>query len=220
MHRYQKFFFEPQKYPFREIVSDYLAADSLETIEDSELRITCSEESQVTRYHNIFQSKIENDPRLMDLFGRFVREIVQPLLSEEIVYERVPMLRIHHRNNLAVFDFHTDKDYLAAPEFFEVFKHERNFWIPLTDAFDTNTLWIESEVEKGDYAPVNSKYGELSHFDGANLKHGNKINTTNQTRVSLDFRVLPRRLYEIFEKKVTLSEPHIVEELKIYYRID
>jgi ectoine hydroxylase-related dioxygenase (phytanoyl-CoA dioxygenase family) len=32
-------------------------------------------------------------------------------------------------------------------------------------------------------------------FDGANLKHGNYVNRTGSTRVSFDFRVIPRSRY-------------------------
>jgi len=32
-------------------------------------------------------------------------------------------------------------------------------------------------------------------FDGANLKHGNKMNTTDVTRISFDFRILKKSFY-------------------------
>ena len=33
--------------------------------------------------------------------------------------------------------------------------------------------------------------GQMLVFDGANLEHGNRINRSDETRVSFDFRVIP-----------------------------
>ena len=38
--------------------------------------------------------------------------------------------------------------------------------------------------------PYDVKYGEVLVFSGANLLHGNKINKTRETRVSVDFRLV------------------------------
>jgi len=43
---------------------------------------------------------------------------------------------------------------------------------------------------------MNTFIGEFVKWDGANLKHGNKINDTGNTRVSFDFRVMPISKYE------------------------
>jgi ectoine hydroxylase-related dioxygenase (phytanoyl-CoA dioxygenase family) len=41
-----------------------------------------------------------------------------------------------------------------------------------------------------DFRSYDVKYGEVLVFDGANLLHGNKINKTKDTRVSIDFRLV------------------------------
>ena len=43
---------------------------------------------------------------------------------------------------------------------------------------------------------MNTNVGEFVKWDGANLKHGNKINDTGNTRVSFDFRVMPLSKYK------------------------
>ena len=48
---------------------------------------------------------------------------------------------------------------------------------------------------------MNADYGDFFIWDGANLKHGNEINTTGKSRVSLDFRFIPKRLYKKSNKK-------------------
>ena len=75
--------------------------------------------------------------------------------------------------------FHRDRDYAHNV-------NEVNFWLPVTRAFDTNTIWIESEEGKEDFQPLECGVGESWMFNGCHLKHGNKINTTEQTRVSFD----------------------------------
>jgi ectoine hydroxylase-related dioxygenase (phytanoyl-CoA dioxygenase family) len=73
---------------------------------------------------------------------------------------------------------------------------EDNFFLPFTDAFDTNTIWVESEEDRGDFTPMNCNYGEIIQWDGSNLTHGNKINTTGKARVSIDFRVMKYSNYK------------------------
>ena len=54
-----------------------------------------------------------------------------------------------------------------------------------------NSLWIESKVGSGQYEAVNMKPGQLLIFDGVNLRHGSKTNSTAATRISFDLRFLP-----------------------------
>ena len=72
---------------------------------------------------------------------------------------------------------------------------ELNFFLPVTDAYDTNNIWVESEEGKEDYHPINAKYGQVVMWDGSNLLHGNKTNIENTTRISFDFRVIKAKNY-------------------------
>ena len=90
-------------------------------------------------------------------------------------------------------DFHKDKTY-RDPEWAEKV-NELNYFVPLTKAYGTNTLWAETEEDKGDYIPFESDYGECIEWFGSHLTHGNKINKTSMTRVSFDFRVIPKSRY-------------------------
>ena len=58
------------------------------------------------------------------------------------------------------------------------------------------TIWVETEEDNGDFKPMNTKYGECVQWDGSNLTHGNKKNTTSETRISVDFRVIPISTYK------------------------
>jgi ectoine hydroxylase-related dioxygenase (phytanoyl-CoA dioxygenase family) len=86
--------------------------------------------------------------------------------------------------------------------------------MPLTKAYGTNSLWIESCPGKKDYSPVSLNYGDILQFDGANLYHGTEVNKTGQTRVSLDFRILPKKI--LLENQNKLSKKAI-DILNNYY---
>jgi len=136
---------------------------------------------------------IRKDEIFDDSYHRFLTDIIKPRFNEEIVYQKIPTFRVQLPYNVAVGEFHKDKDYRNL-EWAEKVK-ELNYYIPLTDVYETNTVWTESEEGKGDFKPINSNYGECVEWDASNLTHGNKDNLTGQTRVSFDFRVIPRSRY-------------------------
>jgi ectoine hydroxylase-related dioxygenase (phytanoyl-CoA dioxygenase family) len=132
------------------------------------------------------------------MYEKFILNIIKPLYNEQIVYQAIPTFRVAYPNNIAVGEYHKDKWYRDADWAVEV--NEDNFFLPFTDAFDTNTIWVESQEDKGDYSPMNCNYGEIIQWDGSNLTHGNKINTTGKARVSIDFRVMKYTNYKPSEQ--------------------
>ena len=72
---------------------------------------------------------------------------------------------------------------------------ELNYFVPLTKAYGTNTIWAETEEDLGDYKEIKSDYGECVEWSATKLTHGNKQNITSVTRVSFDFRVIPKSRY-------------------------
>ena len=86
----------------------------------------------------------------------------------------------------------------------------------MTSAFSTNTFWHESEPDKGDYQPMEAEYGEAIEWDGANCRHGNKPNDTGETRVSFDFRVLSREVYDDSTPKESITQGTKFEIGKYY----
>ena len=54
-----------------------------------------------------------------------------------------------------------------------------------------NAAEAESEEDKGDFTPIEGDYGDFVEWRGVSLTHGNKINQTNASRVSVDFRIIP-----------------------------
>ena len=117
------------------------------------------------------------------------------LHGRRVIDYSINIFRIHQENNTSLIKYHTDSDYLVPDGCHDMFRHEINFWMPVTKAYDTNSLWVESSPKKKDYSPINAEYGDIIQFDGPNLLHGTEINKTGQTRVSLDFRVVPKNIF-------------------------
>ena len=115
-------------------------------------------------------------------------------------YQKFPSFRVHQPNNVAVGEFHKDSDFGHDT-------HEVNFWLPFTNAYDSNTVGIE-DPETKEIESMNVEYGNVARFDGANTNHGNKTNRTGQTRMSIDFRIFAISHYnsDIQEKKKTLTQ--------------
>ena len=80
---------------------------------------------------------------------------------------------------------HCDADYFHQP-------HEINYWLPCTPTFGSNTLHVESAPGRADYRPMELQVGELLRFFGHQCDHFSLPNESGVTRLSLDFRVVPR----------------------------
>jgi len=123
----------------------------------------------------------------------FLESVIKPRFNEEIVYQKIPTFRVHLPNNVSVGEFHKDKHYRDEKWANEV--QELNYFLPLTNAYGTNTIWAETEEDKGDFKEIRAEYGECIEWNASKLTHGNKQNITRNTRVSFDFRVIPISRY-------------------------
>jgi hypothetical protein len=123
-----------------------------------------------------------------NLYRDFLRSQILPIFSQDICVQRIPSFRIGFPDSLAVREFHVDSEY----------NHQggiTNFWLPVTRALSTNSMWVESAPYRADYRPVNLIPGQYLQFDATTLRHGNRLNSTGKTRVSFDFRAIPLANY-------------------------
>jgi hypothetical protein len=186
--------FNVEDYNFRQLLTDLWGHGDLETLHkkfDISGEITMANNSD-TKAHQSFYSKLnEGWPSLERLYNSFMRSIMLPLVGEEFIFQKWPTLRIHAPNNWATPEYHRD-----SQEGYNHPKGEMNFILPFTCCYDTNTVWTESESDRGDFLPIEMKWGELIGFNGGECRHGNKINKTPVTRVTWDFRLLPLSKYD------------------------
>lgn len=129
-------------------------------------------------------------------FDSFVLEYILPSLAKElpeesvIYYQAFPCVRIVRPGEFSI-GVHADCAYGFSPAAI-------NFYIALTDVFGSASIAIESEPGKEDFRVADLKWrtGDVHRFHGSVCAHMTMENTTPETRVSLDFRVIAGSLWE------------------------
>jgi len=182
-----KISYNTAKYPFKDIVSGMLGLseknmplEGLHLLKQYDL--IKRENDQKTDWHKMYYDHFAPDFR--DMYLELIKELKLRFGYDEIIYQQIPTFRVQLANgNLAVGEWHKDKTYNHGVS-------ELNFWMPFMDTNEYNTIWMESEEDKGDFKAYTVKYGEILVFNGANVFHGNKQNESAETRVSVDFRLV------------------------------
>ncbi len=198
--------YDIELFPFKRIIDGHflkhlkVASEELHTLQDPALfpsGIVTPGTDNNTPLHDILYTVFQEEA-FLPTYRRFV-EFLQEHLGENLIFQKKPTFRIHLPGNLSVGDYHRDRDYGHPPE-------EINIWVPATRATNTASIWVETSYDKGDFRPLDLDNGEFLIFDSG-LKHGNEINREGYTRVSMDFRVIPKSLYKGSER-VTANRGH------------
>ena len=200
MHRKEKYSYNLDEYNFRQEIEKMFGTNQLERIheiEDCDFGILDMETDNTTYLHKKFYEKVEQT-NFLDDYKKFLKDVILPHFNEDLLYQKIPTFRIQVPDNISVAEFHNDKSYSHSPD-------EVNIFLPITEAKETYTIWSESQENLADYSPMNAEYGEYYIWDGANLKHGNKINESNISRFSVDFRVLPFSKYDETNMQETIT---------------
>ena len=168
--------FDVRRYDFREWACEVLSAERLETIHLFDKIKFLNKSPTSNQLSNAFSS-------IIDTYRQFVVNVIAENFGDIANYQSPPSFRFHY-SGYGSSVFHRDRD-------FGVKQGRINVWIPLTDVWGNNSLWVESEEGSRNHKPVSLKYGQALIFDGVNINHGSKINTTSSTRISFDFRFQP-----------------------------
>jgi hypothetical protein len=151
------------------------------------------EKDQSTHWHKKYYEKIKADESFFVLYRSFLENVIKPRYKENIICQRVPTFRIHLPNNVAVGEWHKDRDYRDLDWALKV--KEINYYLPFTSTNTMNTVWTETEEDLKNFQPLLANYGNCVEWDASNLTHGNKENLSDATRISVDFRVIPESRY-------------------------
>ena len=100
-----------------------------------------------TDLHKVFYNDIKNNNKFKILYCNFIKDIYKELYPGEnyIIYQTFPSIRIQYDKSV-VIPPHYDSDHLSNHPV-----GEKNFLIPITRMFNTNSLYIESEPGKKDF---------------------------------------------------------------------
>lgn len=141
----------------------------------------------------LYANFVENYKPFQETFDDFVRDVCCPQFEkvsgkdvECIYYQSFPCVRVVEVDDFSIGP-HSDVVYGHHP-------CSVNFYVPLTDIFGTNELYMESERGRKDFRGIfeggGGRYGVVKHFAGALCVHWTTENKTEATRVSLDVRLV------------------------------
>lgn len=210
----QKFKYDTNQFPFRELFSALIGNYNLEHLSYDYLSYNLSEIApgldNNSYYHQLFYKNMHDSP-FMYCYNNFIGSQIKD--GERLIFQKYPTLRISFPNGKSVAAYHVDSEYNHPVE-------EVNIWLPFTDAHDTNSIYIESEPGKKDYKPQIVAYGEYIMFEGGILSHGNEVNKTGLTRISIDMRVILSSKYKPSDLKgIAYGKVRNTEGENAYYSI-
>lgn len=173
--------YDVTRYPFARLCETYLG-DLTQLHDDTIGRLQVGAER--TPFHQ--QLYAIGEP-FLSIYRTFVKHLLD-VEAPAYLYQAIPSFRVHLPGNVATGNFHKDSDFGHSPE-------SLNILVPLTPMANSSSVWIETGPGAGDCSPVEMRVGQYLRFHGAILQHGSYPNTTGRTRVSFDFRLLPKRAY-------------------------
>ena len=203
---FDKYIFKSKKNLFiKELRSKVAETLKVERLEEIHKKISPKQlnEARIEAFKSI---------NLIDNWKKKLLELITPEIHEifglDLAIQKKLNLSIQMpEDENSVLEKHTDFRSGDSP-------FQRVIWIPLTDSFDSNAMFMENEL--GNYEPVKVNFGEFLIFD-PNTNHGNIVNKTKKTRVSVNIRVknwfspdfsdeAPDRQFGVFYEDLCLSE--------------
>jgi hypothetical protein len=158
-------------------------------------------------FNKVYHNFVDNNSIFNEVYYNFINKYIKPLYSmngKKIVVQKTPNLRISLPNLTAIgkHSYENENDNVIGLHKDADFGHhedEINVIVPITKMFDTNSIYyepyIESNISTDNYLNLNLDTDEFFIEKFNKLRHFNKINNTNVTRMSLDFRIIPYEKY-------------------------
>jgi len=153
-----------------------------------------------------FHEYVDKYTQFQDTYHDFICEYIKPLFPNEthLAIQKTPNIRFSLPQNAAIgFDpndppeiigLHCDRDFGHHPT-------EQNFIIPITTMFSTNSIFYDPEPDTSmtdpiQFIPMTLETTQFAQAYFNKIRHCNRINNTNQTRISFDIRVIPFSQYQ------------------------
>ena len=168
--------YDPSQYQFQEWACAVLGISNLEHAHASDKVKMLNRSPTSNQLTDAFEDIFEN-------YRKFISDIIIGNIGKIDSYQCPPSFRFHYCGRGSSV-FHKDRD-------FGVEDGRLNVWVPLTNVWGSNSLWVENQIDAKDFEPLIMHPGQALVFDGVNRGHGSKINTTSTSRISFDFRFMP-----------------------------
>ena len=129
-------------------------------------------------------------------------EIVEILKNEtgyfgEWAIQRYPTIRFQFPENVSVFEFHRDSNYSHPIG-------EINCFYAINKCINSSALQVEKNLGFEDYVPLNLNPGQYALLNTSIYKHGDFLNATNKTRISMDLRFIPNS--KLINENISLTK--------------
>jgi len=207
--------FDTNLFDFVKLFKDLFETEDLESLNEHHEGLFQVSDDSKTSFHTKFYDKYRDGwTEMQNLYDAFVKHICikQGDFGDDILYQKFPTVRFHIPGNVAVGAFHKDADFNHP-------QGEVNFIIPITNSDGNASVWVETEVDSEVFEPMHLVVGGLIEFNGNKLTHGNKVNDTGKTRVSMDFRILPYSEYVPNEENTSMTKGTKFKEGEYYNRL-
>lgn len=151
-----------------------------------------------------FHEYVDNNPIFNETYHQFIKTYIKPLFPEEtkIVFQKTPNIRFSIPESAAIGKDPNDPDNIIGLHCDNNFGHnenEMNFIVPITKMFSTNSIYYEptlnSQIEPIHFENLLLEKNEFLQAYFNKLRHCNRINKTNKTRISFDIRIIPYSKY-------------------------
>ena len=117
--------------------------------------------------------------------------------SGEWAIQRYPTVRFQFPENVSVFEFHRDSNYSHPIG-------EINCFYAINKCINSSALQVEKNLGFEDYVPLNLNPGQYALLNTSIYKHGDFLNATNKTRISMDLRFIPNS--KLINENISLTK--------------
>lgn len=177
-----KLFFNHQQYNFAKAITNIINVeyDLLDQIH----RIIPSQELTPELFRNI-----TSDQNFHAIYVSFIKNVLKTQFGfSRIVYQKYPNIQFYfsgyHRLHQSHFSIKQNDS------------NTINILIPCTNAYDTNTIWFETESNTGILQPQNLTYGEYIAFCQQKIIRDIQRNTTRHSSVFIEFSITSYHAYK------------------------
>jgi hypothetical protein len=152
-----------------------------------------------------FHDFVDKNTIFNETYYQFLRTYILPLFPNEtkLVVQKTPNIRFSLPNNAAIGFDPKDPDNIVGLHCDSDFGHhetETNIVVPITEMFGSNSIYYEpyinSNVPPSHFENLSLETNEFLQAYFNKIKHCNRINQTNITRISFDIRVIPFSKYQ------------------------
>jgi hypothetical protein len=147
-----------------------------------------------------FHEYVDKSDEFVNIYHSFMNENIVPLFNnKKIVIQKTPNIRISFPQYAAIGrNPKEDQEEMIGYHKDANFGHhftETNFIIPITQMYDSNSLYYENEINSNQYNNLKLETNEFFRGYLNHLHHYNMKNQTEYTRISFDLRVIPYDKY-------------------------